>query len=91
MSIREVTMYQIECDAPGCTVNTKDSDEYWAWVDQGQAEDDWENGDGIITDDRKHWCLKHWAWCSVCESEQIPSHPDAAKDCASCTVARAES
>lgn len=46
MSVKEVIYYQVECDYPGCTVSTDDTnDEYSAWSDAGTAVDDWTSGD----------------------------------------------
>lgn len=90
MSIREITMYQIVCNASDCEYSTKDlGSDYWAWSDSAGAEEEWNNSDGLTIDgasSREHYCHKHWAWCTECENEQIPSHPGAPEQCSTCAT-----
>jgi hypothetical protein len=47
MPIIEVTMYRAVCDICG---KGEDS-EYWAWADDGQARDEWTDGDDLALRD----------------------------------------
>ena len=62
MSIREVTMYQIVCDGEDCGANAQEDGDYYAWADDGQAEDEATSYDWITTDDRKHYCPECTTW-----------------------------
>lgn len=67
MTIREVTMYQVHCDEPGCDCNTGSTDfEYYAFSDKEGAELDWTAGGGVgnwdenqVTPEGKHYCSEH--------------------------------
>jgi hypothetical protein len=37
VSIREVTMYRVECDWPDCGASAQDDSEYFAWSDKDDA------------------------------------------------------
>jgi hypothetical protein len=38
MSVRQVTMYRVVCDWPGCEASAQDDSEYYAWTDGDDAE-----------------------------------------------------
>jgi hypothetical protein len=60
MSVREVIFYEVACDAPDCTVTTADlGGEYAAWKTDDAAIDEWEDGDGVVTEHGKAYCPKH--------------------------------
>lgn len=61
MSIREVTMYRVECDWPGCTASPQDDSEYFAWSNKGDAEE-------YATD--ANWRVGRAGMCHYC-----PEHP----------------
>jgi hypothetical protein len=71
MSVHSVPGYEIRCDWPDCDIRTFDvNGEFAFWADVGQAEDDWNNGDGITDHKRgKHYCPNHAAKvCAECFS-----------------------
>lgn len=65
MSVREVVMYRVVCDWPGCEASAQDATDYYAWTDATHALDvtvdaDWRES----TTGRFHYCLDHpatWA------------------------------
>lgn len=48
MSVREVTMYRVECDAEGCTDSPQDASDYFAWAEAGTALDEAANADWYV-------------------------------------------
>jgi hypothetical protein len=78
MSLREVTMWRVVCDWPGCTASAQDDTEHYAWSDRQTALDDvvyadwWESAD-----ETSHYCTGHPAeWASDHEnSEPYPAPP----------------
>ena len=60
MSIKEVTYYFIQCDAPDCTFKTGDNNsDYSAWSDIDGALTDWNCADLQSTAEGKHYCDTH--------------------------------
>ena len=65
MSIKEVTYYRVQCDYPGCFIDTEDIDDnYSAFMQAGCAEDSWECSDcqtisGYGTESDRHYCVEH--------------------------------
>lgn len=77
MSVREVTMYKVVCDAAGCTYETNDFSDFAAWGNEGAAEDEWRDSDHQVTDDGKHFCDNHRvAECCNCGSSVVVVNDD---------------
>lgn len=69
MSVREVTMYRVVCDAPDCKSSPQDDAEFFAWADAGSAIADTEDHDGWYVGDFGHFCEYHLPRCPDCGSE----------------------
>lgn len=59
--IKEITMYSIGCDYPGCNADVLEGSDYSAYSDADGAAEylddaDWREIDG------KHYCHKHWVF-----------------------------
>ena len=67
--IREVTMYQVVCDACGKTAH--EGGDYSAWTDEASAYEDGILNDWLMTDDGD-WC---WG-CAVVDDEGNVSPPE---------------
>ncbi len=71
MSVREVVMYRVVCDWPGCEASPQDDTEQYAWTEAAHALDDveyagwWTGRD----DDQLHWTL------TFAETMRTPSQP----------------
>ena len=63
MSIREITMYQIACDHPGCDYNTGTDGDYSGWGDTETALDDWRDSIDGQTSGDEHYCPPHRRHC----------------------------
>lgn len=67
VSVREVTMYRVECDADGCSASPQNGSEYVAWSDTDGAlsvldpyeGDNWDWYRGV----RGHYCPEHAPTC----------------------------
>lgn len=86
MSIKEVTMYQVCCDADDCAECTgSNGDGYVAWADAGQAVDDWNDASGVTTADGTHLCFKHSGRvCLECGHEGDPGFISEHDMCENC-------
>jgi hypothetical protein len=58
MSIRSLTMYEIECDESGCGVRTGTYSDWSCWADPETAVEDWDNSDNQAIEG-KHYCYEH--------------------------------
>lgn len=77
MSIREVTMYKVVCDAAGCKVETNDHSDFAAWSEPDGAAADWNDADQQTTDDGKHFCDEHRVpTCCGCDSAIVVVNDD---------------
>lgn len=79
MSVREVTFFEVVCDADGCGTKTGDlGGDFSAWADHSQALSDWEsyNG-GYDPETGKTYCPDHVEKCPECEAYPlIEGHDD---------------
>lgn len=58
--IKPVPCFAVECDAPGCDVETSTlNDEYAGWGDESVALDEWIACDGVVLDDGRTFCEAH--------------------------------
>lgn len=54
--IREVTMYRVDCDGPGCDANAQDDGDYYAWLVPAAAEREALEYDWTLNVMGKHLC-----------------------------------
>ena len=65
MSIKPVTYYMVECDEPGCKVDTAEANsEFSAFGDRAYAIEDWQYGDNQVIfsksrDVKATYCYTH--------------------------------
>lgn len=59
MSVREVTMFKVVCDWPGCKFETGSFSNCAGWGDAGYAEEEWRDSENQVTPDGKHYCDEH--------------------------------
>jgi hypothetical protein len=57
--IKDVVMHRVICDAPECGESPQDYGDFYAWADDGQAEDEATEAEWLITEDGKHYCPAH--------------------------------
>lgn len=62
MSIREVMMYRVECDADGCKDSPQDESDFYAWADRSQALDEAANADWYVGEFGE-FCFEHAPRC----------------------------
>lgn len=77
MAVLERTGYGIQCDFPGCGLTTADIGDYSFWGDLGTAIDEWQDHDGVYTDDGRAFCGDHVVWGEDEDGdvERIPMEP----------------
>lgn len=69
MSIKEITMYTVECDSCGTT--SGDNSEFAGWTEKFAALDEATAFAGFIEHEEKHYCPNCTQW-NEDESELIP-------------------
>mgnify|MGYP000879908065 CR=1 FL=1 len=87
--LRAVEYYVVECDFPGCEVNTGDLGEYSAYADSGGARDDWMVSDcSIVTGDNGtefFYCKAHEPnGCKDCDESLVEYVVDGEFYCDEC-------
>lgn len=81
MTLREVTMYRVECDAPDCGESAQEDSEFYAWLQPDVAEDDATNA-GWYVGEFGHFCYEHAPRCAECPGRVDDSDRDGI--CADC-------
>lgn len=62
MSVREQMGYALQCDFPGCDVETQDLGDYAFWSDLSHAIDEWVDSDGFYDEKLGAYCHTHTVW-----------------------------
>lgn len=88
--IREVVMFTVACDAPGCEATTDDNTDWSCWTSSTIA---WENaeyagaregGDWLLAPPAA-WCPAHRPRCVKCETAWLSIEELSAGICEDCT------